>query len=339
MSLTAQQLSQLSGSCTVLASIRQEDDEAAWLAARTRGIGGSDVGAICGVNQWSSALQIYFRKTGQFEDEPSGASQERMHWGHMLEPVVADEFERQHDEFTLREADCTFKSTQYPFLLANVDRFVIDKSTDKIVGILECKTANDMMNTEWAAGEVPISYLYQVQHYLFVTGLNRAWISCLVGGNKFYTYDIFFDSQLYTSTILPVLDNFWNNCVIKLQEPEVQSADGEMFNNLFPAEEVDDEPVDLSDPSFDILGDEIEALKAEKKKIETQIDEKLAKIKQVLQTHKRGYSLSYEFSWTPRTRTGVDSTKLQAEYPEVYDNVLKTTHYRQMSIKKVIDDD
>ena len=110
--------------CKVISTIRQEDDEAAWLKARTGGIGGSDVGAICGVSPFTSARQIYLRKTGQYDDSTdnmSEASKERMHFGHMLEPIVADEYARRkldtNEDFVgchLVEADATFAHKDYP---------------------------------------------------------------------------------------------------------------------------------------------------------------------------------------------------------------------------------
>ena len=80
--------------CKVYSTASQADDEAAWLRARARGIGGSDVGAICGVSPFTSARQIYLNKTGQFPDalKPGDAAQERMRFGHLLEPVVAEEY-------------------------------------------------------------------------------------------------------------------------------------------------------------------------------------------------------------------------------------------------------
>ena len=54
--------------CTVFSTVSQAEDEEAWVKARTRGIGGSDVGAICGVSPFTSARQIYLSKTGQFDE-------------------------------------------------------------------------------------------------------------------------------------------------------------------------------------------------------------------------------------------------------------------------------
>lgn len=80
--------------CTVFSTVRQEDDEEGWLKARTNGIGGSDIGAICGVSPFTSARQVYLSKTGQYADslKPNAAAVERMSFGHILEPVVADEY-------------------------------------------------------------------------------------------------------------------------------------------------------------------------------------------------------------------------------------------------------
>lgn len=332
-------LSELQPFCSVSSTATQAENEEAWLAARSKGVGGSEVGAICGVNQWSSALQIYFNKTGQFQEdtEPSDAAKERMHWGHMLEPVVADEFERRNPGLTCYETNCSFKSNEYPFLLANIDRLVLD-STGKIQGILECKTAGAQMVTEWENGEIPESYYYQVQHYMFITGIHRGWICCLAGGNKFFQYDIFFDNDLYTKVILPQLDDFWNNHVLKLQEPEVQSSDNELFNELFPADDLSTEPVNFS-TDFEAIGKEYLEIKKRQKEDKKRLEELQAIIKQQLMTHTKGFSPSYSFVWSPRTRTSVDSTYLKVHYPDIYNECCITTSYRQMSVSEVIDED
>lgn len=340
--LTEKQLEQLAKHCSVMSTIKQSDNEEGWLKARTRGIGGSDVGAICGVNSWSSARQIYFRKLNMFQDEttPSAAAMERMHFGHVLEPVVADEFVATHEDLNAHcvEADCTFSSNEHPFLLANVDRFIVDNGTDEIIGILECKTANENMNSEWADGQVPMSYLYQVMHYLKVTGFQHAYISCLVGGNKFYTYDIFYDSALYDDVILPMLEDFWFNHVQKGIEPAPMPSDSDFYDKIFSPSTVSGETVELQD-NFDTLGDEIEALNQQKKEIEALINEKKAAIKNAIGANLRGVSSRYEFTWAPRTRNGVDSTKLKKLYPDVYDDCIKVTEYRQLGIRKVADDE
>jgi predicted phage-related endonuclease len=41
--------------CKVFSTVSQQEDEAGWLAARSRGIGGSDIGPICGVSVFTTA--------------------------------------------------------------------------------------------------------------------------------------------------------------------------------------------------------------------------------------------------------------------------------------------
>lgn len=335
--LLEKQLNQLLPYCSVLAQVAQSDNEEAWLQVRTKGIGGSDVGSIMGVNPWSSARQVFFNKTGQYQDklEPNEASKERMHFGHVLEPVVASEFDSRTDgKYYTVEADMTFQSKDHPFLLANVDRFVIDSKTDEIVGLLECKTAGEFASEEWENGEVPPSYFYQVQHYLHVTGLKHAWIAALVGGNKFFMYDIFYDADLYTKHILPTLQKFWESNVLKLVEPELQSGDTEFVDDLWATAEVALE-VTLGEEADD-LADFIYNTNQQIKFLEKKRDAAKNQLKEMMQEAEIGYSSEWQITWSNRTRTGVDSNMLKEFYPEIYPQCLKTTKYRQMSFKKAV---
>lgn len=60
-----------------------------WLQYRKQGIGGSDAGAICGLNPYSSAMSVYRDKVSS---ELSDVDNESMHQGHELEAYVARRF-------------------------------------------------------------------------------------------------------------------------------------------------------------------------------------------------------------------------------------------------------
>src|SRR5699024_6239617 len=62
-----------------------------WLRARQTGIGGSDASAILGFNPWKSPFELYIDKTSNEIEE---IDNEAIHWGNVLEDVVADEFTR-----------------------------------------------------------------------------------------------------------------------------------------------------------------------------------------------------------------------------------------------------
>ena len=64
-------------------------DNTEWLRLRKTGIGGSDAGAICGVNPYSSAMKVFREKTREDVEEKDS---EAIRIGHDLEDYVAQRF-------------------------------------------------------------------------------------------------------------------------------------------------------------------------------------------------------------------------------------------------------
>ena len=64
-------------------------DNTGWLRLRKTGIGGSDAGAICGVNPYSSAMKVFQDKTSEETPEQDN---EAIRIGHDLEDYVAQRF-------------------------------------------------------------------------------------------------------------------------------------------------------------------------------------------------------------------------------------------------------
>ncbi len=62
-----------------------------WLLDRRKGIGGSDVATILGLNKWKSPYQLWLEKTSQIDLEHTES--EPAYWGNVLEEVVAKEFQ------------------------------------------------------------------------------------------------------------------------------------------------------------------------------------------------------------------------------------------------------
>lgn len=324
--------------CKVYSTVRQEDDEDAWLKARTRGIGGSDIGAICGVSPFTSARQIYLNKTGQFADamKPGAAAQERMHFGHLLEPIVADEFaarELVEDKAHLKLVNigATLQHKDYPWALANVDRLIVD-TDGRPWGILECKTTSEYMNEEWESGDILQSYVYQLNWYLWILGLERGYFACLVGGNKFYVYPVFRNDDLINEVMLPAAKKFWNENVLALKEPEMQSVDTEFANQTY-SDVVKNSELVMEDDTANDLAETVFNCKRQIKELTSIMEEAQNKLKDRLKENEIGYTKDYTIKWSPRSQKRVDNDKLKKEYPEVYQEVLKTISFRAMSVK------
>lgn len=328
--------------CHVLSRVSQQEDEKGWLQVRTNGIGGSDIGPICGVSVFSSARQIYMRKTGQYQDDikENSAVSERLHFGHVLEPIVANEYARRvlcadgdHPDLHLVDYNATFQHNEYSWALANVDRFICNAQGEP-VGILECKTTSEYMNDEWAEGEILTTYLYQLNWYLFVTGLKWGAFACLVGGNKFYTYEVVRNDELINDILLPRAKEFWEVNVLQLKEPDMQAVDTEFVNGLYN-KVVKNSEISFTDDGFNELAATVYDCKQQIKELQRKLEEAQNQIKDRMQDNEIAYCADYTVKWSPRTQQRVDSGILKAKYPEVYLDCLKTVSFRTMSVKSM----
>ena len=177
-----------------------------WLKIRTLGIGGSDAGIIAGCNPYRSIFELWQEKRGEIpvREEES----EVIHFGKVLEDVVRKEF-IQRTGLMVRKKNSILRSKEYPFMIADLDGVVSE--FDGTYSIFEAKTAIEFKNNDWKNGEIPKAYQLQVQHYLAVTGFQKAYIAVLVGGNKFYWTEIYRDEQLI-KMLVSMESHFWH-CV------------------------------------------------------------------------------------------------------------------------------
>jgi putative phage-type endonuclease len=318
--------------CQIISTVTKDEDPQHWLSVRNSGIGGSDIGAICGVSPFTSARQVYLAKTGQYNDsmQPSGASQERMHWGNLLEPVIADEYQRRTG-IKLVCANATLQHKDYPWARANVDRLMVDEN-GKVVGILEVKSTSEYNDEEWSEGEILLSYVYQLNWYFWVLGLDKGAFACLVGGNKFYSYEVFRNDDLIENTLIPAAKKFWYENVLALKEPEMQSADTDFANATYKSV-VKDSEIALEDDVANELAKTIFECKGKIKELTKIMEEAQNRIKDRLKDVEIGYTRDYVIKWSPRSQMRVDTDKLKHMYPDCYNAVLKKIEFRAMYVK------
>lgn len=280
-----------------------------WLAARKKGIGGSDVATVLGLNKYKSPFQLWLEKTGQIELEE--IDNEAVHFGNVLEDVVAKEFEQRTDK-RVRRRNQLFQHADYPFLIANIDRDVIGENA-----ILECKTTNAFLAKSWEGDEIPQSYLCQIQHYMNVLNREFAYIAVLIGGQKFIWKKVERDQELI-DLMTERLVTFWEVNVLRREEPKL---DGSKATTDFIKEryaEVGEKQIVLP-PSFDNLAADRIQLKADEKLIKARIRKVENTIKQELGKNKAsvGVSPNYVFTLKGYETKRLDSKKMAEKYPEV----------------------
>jgi len=182
------------------------------LEQRKLGIGGSDAGAVLGLNPFATPVDVYLDKIG--ESDPIEEN-DAMYWGTALEDTIATEYARRTGHKVARR-NKHFEHPDHSFMQANIDRWIVGQNK-----ILECKTAGQYMSDKWGADgtdEVPESYLIQCTHYMLVLGVDVTDLAVLIGGRDFRTYTIGLDKEL-ADMVIEKESNFWFNHVLKRIPP------------------------------------------------------------------------------------------------------------------------
>lgn len=294
-----------------------------WLKWRTKGIGGSDVSVIAGINRFRSVFQLWLEKTGQAE--PDGKETDFTHFGTVLEPVVKKEFTRRTG-LKIRAKKALLQSEEYPFMLADLDGVIYE---DGEMCIFEAKTASAYKQDIWEKG-VPIEYRLQVQHYMAVTGAKKTYIAALVGGNQFFYHAVYRDEELI-SLIIRLEREFWEENVLQGREPvpDGSEATTAYLNEKYGESngqtvELPEEALDLC-LSYESLSEQLTLIKERKDAVANQL-------KNYLKENEAGTVGGRKVTWKQVTSTGFDKKRLEKENKAVYDAYVTKNQYRRLQV-------
>ncbi|MGW7932733.1 YqaJ viral recombinase family nuclease [Staphylococcus xylosus] len=309
-----------------MASINTKNmSQEAWLELRKQGIGGSDAGAILGVNKWKSPLQLYFEKTGMYEVKQS--DNEFIYWGHVLEDVVAKEFTVRTGK-KVRRVNQMFVHAEHDYMIANIDRAVIGESA-----LLECKVTSEYNKDEWKSDEVPGSYIAQVQHYLAVTGYEKAYIAVLIGGNKFVWKEIEKDEELI-DYIIEQEQDFWNRYILGDEMPPMDGSDA--TTNFLKDQYKDsvDNQITLDNNAATLIK-ALDAIKAEEDVLKERKQKYKNELKDKLRENEVGITNGYRVTWKKQMRKDFDKKAFAKDYPDLVEKYTKTSSYRVFNTKQI----
>lgn len=300
-----------------------------WLEDRRKGIGGSDVATVLGLNKYKSVYQLWLEKTGQVE--VTSAQSEAAYWGNTLEEVVAEEFSKRTGK-KVRRRNRVFEHSKYPFLRANIDRDIVGENA-----VLECKTANQYLANEWDEDEIPIQYICQVQHYMNVLNLDYVYFAVLIGGQKFIWKKMERDQELI-DMITEKLVEFWTENVEKGIEPAI---DGLKATSDFLTQryiDTEDNQTELN-AVFDEKIANLAHLKGDKKIIEENITLLENELKQALGKSDAtiGITPNNIVSWKKTQSKRLDKKKLIEKYPDIAadEDIYSVSTTKRLTIKKM----
>lgn len=296
-----------------------------WLKARQSGIGGSDAGTILGVNKWKSKTQLFFEKVNP--ELKQQVDNEFIYWGNVLEDVVAKEFETRTGK-KVRKNNKMLRHPEHEFMLANLDRVIVGEKA-----LLECKTTSQYNIDQWKDDDIPASYLCQIQHYMAVTGYEKAYIAVLCGGNQFIWKEVPRDDELI-EIIINAEKDFWYNNVLAGVIPEIDGSDAtkDFLNHMY--KDIDETEVQLSD-DVETLLTALEQVKQEEKELKELKTQYENKIKHILGNNLAGKTSGYQVTWKPQVRKTLDTKKIREIYGEQLDPYYKETETRVLKIKQI----
>lgn len=307
-----------------------------WLKARQSGIGGSEIAAIVGLNQYTTPMQVWESKVNPVIDDETS---EPAYWGITLEDVVAKEYAKRTGR-KIQRINTQMRHPEHDFAIGNIDRAVINPDISGIVRwkngklttdrLLECKTANGFMAKQWGesgSDYVPDAYLIQCQWYMGVTGASICDLAVLIGGQDFRIYTINRDDDLINDLLLQGAA-FWELVQSRTEPDPVNYPECvKKWAKSDPA---------LSVQADDLLVDDLEkiqSIKAQVKELEAQEDALKAR---VLISLESAETLLYQgvkvATCKTQVRNSFDAKTFEKEHPDLYAQYKKTTSTRVLRI-------
>lgn len=185
-------------------------DDREWHELRARGISGTDVGTILGVNPFASAYSLWCSKTGKINN---GVPQnQRMRLGQLLERPLLEMFAESNPHLEVYTAG-TFNHKDHPWMVANPDALAWEG--DKL-WIVEVKTSRKYWD------EIPPHYVAQVLHYADVFSADGIKLVALTGGD-YREFEVPFEPEMAEAQREAAL-MFWN-MVQEDREPDWDGAE------------------------------------------------------------------------------------------------------------------
>ncbi len=232
-------------------------------------IGGSDIAACAGLSQWTSAITLWAKKTGQIPDEITPNMSMKL--GTILESPILNLFADEHPELEIYETG-TWANKENLWARSNPDGLY--KDADGNWGIVEVKFSRDY----WSG--VPQSYRAQVLWYMKVFGIRQAKLVALAG-SSYMEFDIEWD-EFEAQTLWDAALRFRQACLdMKMPYWDGSNSTLETIRELSPG--IVDTEVDLDDLGMHYINavDELE-------KATTKVTELKARVIQAMDGAKRG---------------------------------------------------
>ena len=301
------------------------------LEERRTGIGGSDAAAVCGLSRFKTPYKLYLEKIGEVDTSSFHEGNEKIHFGNLLEDIIASEYSRRTGN-KVEILEDTIRHKDYPWMLANVDRIIKNNN-----GILECKTSDAYLSKLWGESytdDFPIEYLLQCAHYAIVFDAAFVDLAVLIGGNNFKIYTYKRNPNL-ESKLIEKEKSFWNNHVIPQVAPDPITSEEASLVWSETIGEYKTANQELKEKLQELVGikKEIDELSQKKDNLELLIKSELKE--------KDGLADEYGnvlLTWKNQQSRKFDIKSFQKTNPSLYEEFLKVSNSRVFRIRSLNDE-
>lgn len=199
-----------------------------WLKLRASGIGGSDAGAIMGLNKYATPLSVYFAKKDLAVQEGSKAAE----WGNILEDPIRQKA-REELGIQIETVPGMFTNKEHDFMNANFDGLVFVEGEKEIAGSVVSGLGGHEIKTSrtgdgFTTDEIPDSYYAQVQHYMAVTGLTFFVLTVFIFDQYTGRHYVIPRNEEFIERLIEAESTFWNDFVLANVMPAPTGNENEL---------------------------------------------------------------------------------------------------------------
>lgn len=275
-----------------------------WLTWRQKGVGGSDIASICGINPWHSALACYYDKTEKVPELEAENLPAEL--GIFKEPFVKMKFEKwlkenEGIELTVCRTPYILQHPTNEIALANLDGHFFHplKKEDAIV---EYKCTSERNYANWIDENLPDYHYLQIQWYLYVTSCKICYLAYLIGDSKFNVIVIKRNDEVIEQ-IIGKVDYFWKNFVEKKVAPAPDGTDSskKVLDLMYKDVKVGKEIV-IEDVKYQTYIKEINSIKSKAKDLKKDLEQYQQWIKEKMGTAETGICGEWKITWKEQSK-------------------------------------
>lgn len=246
-----------------------------WLELRKKDLTSTEISTLFGCNPYMTAYELWHSKKGLLSD--SFKANDRMTWGTRLQDSIAKGVSEDNN-WLIKEKKEYIRRAK--LRLGSSFDFVIVSDYGDEEAILEIKNVdslafkNGWIEHEDGSLECPLNIEMQVQHQMIVSGIHKAYVAALIGGNRAVILEREIDWEI-EKRIIQKAREFWHTIDKNIKPEPDFSRDAEAIKELYldvKKNKAIEAPSNFNSLAerYSFLSEQISIMTKEKEKIKSQ---------------------------------------------------------------------